>query len=116
MQQAQDKKTKKSSRASMLLDDSLDLIPNKGLPKNVESWGYIRCNSLMVDKSLLLKNISFDMKGIIITRPRKWGKTINKSMIKLFYNCPLNAKTGKKDNAIFEFNKLLFTGGKFETC
>ena len=40
-----------------------------------------------VDKSLLIKEILDDQSdAILITRPDKWGKTLNMDMIRTFFN------------------------------
>ena len=45
------------------------------------------------DKSLLIKDlIDEDSKGMLFTRPRRFGKTLNMSMLKTFFEKPLDGK------------------------
>lgn len=45
-------------------------------------------NSLLVDKSLLIKDvINDDSQVLILTRPRRFGKTVNLSMLYYFLRC-----------------------------
>lgn len=46
------------------------------------SWG----SDLYVDKSLFVKEIIDNQEGaIMITRPRRWGKSTNLDMLKIFF-------------------------------
>lgn len=48
-------------------------------------FDFVRYSDLYVDKSLLVKEImERDDKIVVITRPRKWGKSLNLDMIKSF--------------------------------
>lgn len=48
----------------------------------------IKSNIVFVDKSLLIKDILDDAKTVLITRPRRFGKTLNLSMLNYFFNLP----------------------------
>src|SRR5204863_319388 len=42
---------------------------------------------IFVDKTLLIKEIiEADCEAMLITRPRRWGKTTNMSMLKYFFS------------------------------
>ena len=50
---------------------------------------FIENNGFFVDKSLLIKElIDYPNKVTLITRPRRFGKTINMSMLKYFWEIP----------------------------
>lgn len=72
----------------------------------------IRKNGLYADKSLLIKEIIEDpSKSILITRPRRWGKTLNMSMLHNFFAAEVNYE---KTEGLFD--KLLIStvdGGKY---
>ena len=47
----------------------------------------VKNDGLLADKSLLIKDIIEDTSGaILITRPRRWGKTLNMSMLQYFFS------------------------------
>lgn len=60
----------------------------KKLPVGVDSFGYLvdpDNNYLFADKTLFIKDIIEDSSQIIlIARPRRWGKTLNMSMLNYF--------------------------------
>ena len=73
----------------------------KPLPIGVDNFKDIRLNNYYyVDKTLLIKDI-IDSKAKVnlFTRPRRFGKTLNISMIQYFF------ENGKDDNS-YLFNKL----------
>ena len=48
-------------------------------------------SQIFVDKSLLLKDLLQDgAKALLITRPRRWGKTLNMSMLHHFLRCEVH--------------------------
>lgn len=50
-------------------------------------------NQLFMDKSLLIKDIVDDENDTyLITCPRRWGKSVNMNMIKVFFEMQMNAK------------------------
>lgn len=57
----------------------------------------IQENALYADKSLLIKDIIDDTdKTLLITRPRRWGKTLNMSMLQHFFaSCVRNQNTAE---------------------
>ncbi len=75
----------------------------KKLPVGISDFKDIISNDyLYVDKSLFIKEIlDKGDKILLIPRPRRFGKTINLSMLKYFYDCcpsadhsDSNAETG----------------------
>jgi len=61
---------------------------SKNLPISVDSFSRLvdpQGNYLFADKTLFIKEILDDMSGVtLITRPRRWGKTLNLSMLEHF--------------------------------
>lgn len=50
-------------------------------------------DNYFIDKSLYIKDIIDNQSGVIlVTRPRRFGKTLNMSMLKYYFDCT------KKDN------------------
>ncbi|MCC0726675.1 AAA family ATPase [Clostridioides sp. ZZV14-6045] len=47
---------------------------------------YINNGAYFIDKSLFIKEVWEDNKYILITRPRRFGKTLNMSMLKYFFS------------------------------
>lgn len=47
---------------------------------------YINSGAYFIDKSLFIKEVWEDNKYILITRPRRFGKTLNMSMLKYFFS------------------------------
>src|SRR5690349_19378112 len=72
------------------------------LPIGLEDFGQIIKNKLtFVDKSLFIKDI-LDDKGIhvlVLTRPRRFGKTVNLSMLEYFLAAEVQ---GQSTKALFD--------------
>jgi hypothetical protein len=69
----------------------------KGLPIGINDFKNLRRNNgYFVDKSLFIKEIINDISQVkLITRPRRFGKTLNLSMLKYFF------EISKEDNSCF---------------
>ena len=66
-------------------------------------------NDVFIDKSLFIKDVLDDpWQVILITRPRRWGKSINMNMLKTF----LEIQVDKNGNEVENTNKKLFVGGE----
>ena len=80
------------------------------LPIGVENFEDLRRNGYyFVDKTLFIKEL-LDMKGKVnlFTRPRRFGKTLNMSMLRYFF------ETGKADNSeLFQGLKIMDEGEKY---
>ena len=62
---------------------------------------FIVNETLLVDKTSLIQDIIDDgNKVLLITRPRRWGKTLNMSMLEYFFSIPIN-----EDGSIDEENR-----------
>lgn len=69
-----------------------------------------------VDKSLFIKEIiDNSQKSILITRPRRWGKSLNMSMLKYFLEIEIdkNGKIRKDKKRILAFEKLAIATVKY---
>ena len=79
---------------------------------------FLRINQIFVDKSLLIKEILNNScpKRLIILRPRRWGKTLNMSMLIEFLRAEVNDKgTIIKCNSnypLFAWGELTDSEGK----
>jgi hypothetical protein len=69
-------------------------------------------SEVFVDKSLFIKEIIDSReKAMLITRPRRWGKTLNLDMLRTFFAIEVDAQGNKvSENA----NKVLFAGGEVD--
>ena len=80
-------------------------VMKKALPIGIDSFREIReTNRYYVDKTLLIRDFisAFD-KVALITRPRRFGKTLNLTMLREFFDITKNSK------AIFEGLKIMDT-------
>ncbi|MEM7495722.1 MAG: AAA family ATPase, partial [Myxococcota bacterium] len=69
--------------------DDVQVINAKGpLPGGIDSFAeVVRDGCCWVDKSLLIEDaITCDKKVMLITRPRRFGKTINLSLLRYFFD------------------------------
>lgn len=84
------------------------------LDVGTEDFKMLVLNGIFVDKSLLInETLNCEEKVIQITRPRKWGKTVNLNMLKRFFEIELD----KKGNPLPDdkkVNTVLFKGGKLK--
>jgi len=76
-------------------------MPRKRLPIGVSDFKtIIQENGYFVDKSLFIKDIANGPSVLLFTRPRRFGKTLNLSMLRYFYDI-------KEDNSpLFERLKI----------
>jgi len=66
---------------------------------------------IFVDKTLFIKDvIDIKHKALLITRPRRWGKSLNMTMLYYFLNKVID-KNGKP--IVPQPNRVLFEGGDF---
>ncbi len=62
-----------------------------------------------IDKTLYIKNIIDNQAGVVlVTRPRRFGKTLNMSMLKYFFDCD-----SKDSKEIFKGLKIMEQGEKY---
>lgn len=75
----------------------------KALSVGVDDFGKLICgNYYYVDKTLLIKEL-LDRKGEVnlFTRPRRFGKTLNMSMLKYYFEDTGNDETNKSNRDLF---------------
>ncbi|ROT47059.1 hypothetical protein EDM02_04165 [Candidatus Cardinium hertigii] len=69
-------------------------------------------SDVFVDKSLLIQELLTESSEVIlITRPRRWGKSLNMDMIRKFFELEVN-KQGDPLPKTAKLNHLLFIGGE----
>ena len=69
-------------------------------------------SDLLVDKSLLIKEFLEDSaKVVLVTRPRRWGKSLNMDMLGRFLAIEVDAQGGPLPQAAC-LNHKLFAGGR----
>ncbi|MDN3030786.1 MAG: AAA family ATPase [Candidatus Tisiphia sp.] len=69
-------------------------------------------SDVFVDKSLMIKELLEDSgKVILITRPRRWGKSLNMNMLQKFFEMEVD-KRGTPLPEEDRVNRILFTGGE----
>lgn len=78
---------------------------SKPLPAGLSNFAkLIKNNYLFVDKSLFIKTLFDDTsQAILITRPRRWGKTLNMSMLHHFLS---PAVVGESTQGLFDHCQL----------
>ena len=81
-----------------------------GIGIGVSDFKAIRIrNNYYIDKSMYIKNIIDNQSGVIlVTRPRRFGKTLNMSMLKYYFDC-----TQKDNKELFEGLKILEQEDKY---
>ena len=45
--------------------------------------------AIFVDKTLFIEDVANGQKVLLITRPRRWGKTLNMTMLEYFFSIPV---------------------------
>ncbi len=74
----------------------------------------IKENYYFVDKSLIIKEFIDNGAAVILTpRPRRFGKTLNMSMIKCFFDINMKEKKNKLTGEV-EYSRKFFDGLKIE--
>ena len=82
----------------------------KAIPIGLEEFKeIINRNGYLVDKTLLIKDIlDVGAKVTLFTRPRRFGKTLNMSMLKRYFE-----KTKEDNSYLFEELKISEAGEKY---
>ena len=84
---------------------------------------FVREGNIYVDKSLFIKHVLDNGNHLLITCPRRWGKSLNLSMLKAFLQPDGDDKghyrSEKIESEQYDFskgnkNKVLFEGGEFK--
>ncbi|OMJ65470.1 hypothetical protein SteCoe_38156 [Stentor coeruleus] len=78
-----------------------DKIAKKEFPVVDTFQGMATSNNIFVDKSMLIKEIlDIKSKTFLITRPQRWGKSLNLDMLETFFKVDVDQETG-----VFDFEK-----------
>ena len=82
----------------------------KGIGIGVSDFKMLRIrNNYYIDKTMYIKNIIDNQsKVILITRPRRFGKTLNMSMLKYYFDC-----TQKDSKELFNGLKIMNQGEEY---
>lgn len=88
---------------------------NKAIPVGVDDFKDIITNDYYyVDKTLLIRDM-IDLKGKanLFTRPRRFGKTLNMSMIRYFFESTGNADEDEANRRLFRNLRIMNAGQKY---
>ena len=91
------------------MEDSKDLNPRKKIFISATSFKELVLNcEIFVDKSSFIEDVlTSGDKSIIITRPRRWGKSLNLDMLKNFLEYKPNEAELKENRELFEGEDVL---------
>lgn len=90
-------------------------MDKKRIPIGFEDFKEIREDNLyFVDKTRMIQEILDGSKVTLLTRPRRFGKTLNLSMLRRFFEDERTPKGGKIDNRrLFEGLAIMDAGEKY---
>ena len=82
----------------------------QGIGIGISDFKMLRRKDLyFIDKSLFIKDIIDDKSGVtLITRPRRFGKTLNMSMLRYYFDCEV-----KDSKELFEGLKIMNQGEEY---
>ena len=84
----------------------------KPLPVGVENFeDMVTSGYYYVDKTMFIKEL-LDLKGKVnlFTRPRRFGKTLNLSMLRYFFEDTGDEKVNERKKNLFQGMKIMETG------
>lgn len=87
----------------------------KALPIGVENFeDMISSGYCYVDKTMLIKEL-LDLKGKVnlFTRPRRFGKTLNLSMLRYFFEDTANPAANERNRSLFQGLKITRAGSRY---
>ena len=87
----------------------------KALPVGVENFeDIVKSGYYYVDKTMFIKEL-LDLKGKVnlFTRPRRFGKTLNLSMLRYFFEDTGDAKKNEENKSLFQGLKIMGQGEKY---
>lgn len=90
-------------------------IMKKALPIGVENFeDIVRSGYYYVDKTLFIKEL-LDLKGKVnlFTRPRRFGKTLNLSMLRYFFEDTRNVEQNTMNRELFQDLKITKAGEEY---
>ena len=87
----------------------------KALPVGVENFeDIVKSEYYYVDKTMFIKEL-LDLKGKVnlFTRPRRFGKTLNLSMLRYFFEDTGHEKRNEKNKSLFQGMKIIEAGENY---
>ena len=90
-------------------------MDHKALPIGYEDFGEIISNNFYyVDKTLFIKEL-LDKKGKanLFTRPRRFGKTLNMSMLRYFFEDTGKEESNAENKKLFDGLEIMSAGEKY---
>ena len=87
----------------------------KALPVGVENFeDIVKSGYYYVDKTMFIKEL-LDLKGKVnlFTRPRRFGKTLNLSMLRYFFEDTGDAKKNEENKSLFCSLKIMEQGKEY---
>ncbi len=101
------------NETNQLSDDSINKLPSMRVGDD-DFRSLLLNSNVFVDKSLFIKDVILDSGHVIlITRPRRWGKSLNMSMLKRFFEIEVDGQ-GNILTCEQKVNYKLFTGGEVD--
>lgn len=89
----------------------------KALPIGVENFeDMVKSGYYYVDKTLFIKEL-LDLKGKVnlFTRPRRFGKTLNLSMLRYFFEDSGDMEKNRQNRELFRGMKILDAGERYSS-
>ena len=91
-------------------------VIKKPLPIGIDNFEKIRKDGYYyVDKTMLIKEL-LELRGEVnlFTRPRRFGKTLNLSMLRYFFEDTGDAEKNERNKGLFQGLKIMEQGKEFE--
>lgn len=91
------------------------MLMKRALPIGIENFeDIIRTGYYYVDKTMLIKEL-LDLKGKVnlFARPRRFGKTLNLSMLRYFFEDTGNGQKNAQNRALFQGLKIMEAGEEY---
>ena len=86
----------------------------KRTPIGISDFKKLRVgNCYWIDKSLFIKDVVESAEVLLYPRPRRFGKTINLSMLRYFYDCREDNSSLFSDLAISQEAEIMQKQGKY---
>ena len=91
------------------------MIMKKALPIGVDNFAKLITESYCyIDKTILIKEL-LNSKGEVnlFTRPRRFGKTLNLSMLRYFFEDTRNEEQNARNRELFQDLKIMDAGEEY---
>jgi hypothetical protein len=92
-----------------MLGGTATLFAGKGIPIGWDNFGEIvkRGYTFLDKTSLIAEFIECNSKVSLIVRPRRFGKTINLTMLKVFFSIPIHPNNEDYRRELFNDTKIM---------